>query len=456
MSSFCKHLKEEYFSALFIASLVFILHHTTNVFMPFDSAALHLNTAFSKKTDLESQNTLTHRGPFVWMELESKSDHKYSPVLLTYDQSTYENSFKGMSPLDRCVLNDNLLDVLKLNPKVLAIDLDLSPLKNPDKHYKICQDILDRTLDTYANKFVLIHPIPNRQMETDETTQKWLIDRRRSGIVFANPKIESSLGIVINTSPYEDSLAKNIANKIGDPHHHFDIENLKSEHKNPINYLEAGPFRILSINDQATISNRPVFIGGTFGIDDYYLTPIGENIPGVMIHAYDFFSAFEPVKTHGWTNVWALLLDVATAIIVGFAMTYIWSKYLIIINKNKDYSFLAFIAVMLILAIFMLVGMVISVIFLKMNIWISPIPILIAVFFDGIISALINQSLSEKEKEKEKESCYVIISYRSAINFIKRLVSKPYNKMKIFNDFIMLFVIILACYMIFNSFTIHH
>lgn len=454
-NSFFRHVSEEFVFVLFIASFVFILHHNTPIFSPFDSASLHLSTAISKKhvsTDIKS---VTHRGNFQWLEIPDQSH--YSPVLLTYDQTIFENVFHETQPLDRCVLSEDIKQIFSQNPKVVTIDIDMSPLKLPNDYYKECQKRLDQTLDFYGSKLVLIAPVHDVEMNVNSVTEKWINEKEKHGITFANPKLESALGIVINRSSYNNSMAMTTAYKFETTQHNVSINNTKSEHKNPINFLNAGKFMPIDKDADISIQDRAVFLGGVYGIEDFYLTPIGENIPGVMIHAYDFFTIFNPIQTSGWASVIALLLDIVTAIVVGYYMKSLWNKY---IHKIKDdesgsKSFFLFPTMILIpLFTFAAIGIWLSSMLLKNNIWISPIPILIAIFLDGMISTLM-----EHATEKETEESYVSQELTSNMHYISNFTKKIcdykiwYCWLKIT---IMFGTILTVIYIVLQGFYSHH
>lgn len=404
-SKLLQYIKDEIVFVIFLASLVFIIHHTTTWFTPFDSAALHLNTAVQSYSQPIQESVPVHRGPFVWNELPNSSSS--NPVVLTYDQTTFDNKFKGIHPLDRCLLNEHLNDIFRLEPKVVTIDIDLSPLKYPNEEYKSCQLALDQTLDHFASKVVLIHPVHDNTMALDDNTKQWMEQRQKHGVSFANPKVESALGIVINRSSYVNSIGFVTANKFKDIHEYEEVSlTAKHEHKNPINFIKAGNFTVLKADQNAVLKNRVVFLGGTFGIDDYYLTPLNDKVPGVMIHAYDYYSILHPIEVHGKVSFFALIIDIIFALVVGFLMSFVWTSYIKKVKEDKTESiaFFAFPFIILPLLVgFSIIGLAASAFMLSHSIWISPIPILIAIFIDGLLSKLMDEALHKEEKEKEKE-----------------------------------------------------
>lgn len=421
---FCLHIKEDIYFILFLSAFVFYLHHQTSIFKPFDYAVLHLNTAIAKQVDISKQEKQFYRGPFIWQEL---ADHdKKNPVLLTYDQAVFDSEFKGIHPLDRCILNNHLNDILKLNPAVVAIDFDLSPLKYPNAEYQKCQTLLDNTLDHFGPKLILIQPVHNRNVSTENYLDQWVEERKSNGVMFASPKLQGALGIITDRSPYNNSLGISVASKM-EPSHHFHINEFKNEHVNPINFIQAGNFKNIGSDTGLDLHDRPVFLGGTFGIDDYYLTPINENVPGAMIHAYDYYSILHPIETHGKAGIYALLADIMFALVVGFLMKIVWGKYLSSVrhdDTNSKAFFLFPIIILLPLIGFALAGIYLSVLFLKYNVWISPIPILIAVFLDGLISQLMEQ-VSEKRNEyevAEKHNESTTTSKASFLYYLKQLI----------------------------------
>jgi hypothetical protein len=422
--NFKQYFKDEIIFVIFLASVVFNIHHCTTLFTPFDSAALHMNTAviqpkketfnayIDEKVFGHSQPILkdapSHRGPFVWRELPNYSSS--NPVVLTYDQTTFDNEFKGIHPLDRCLLNEHLNDIFRLEPKVVTIDIDLSPLKFPTDQYKSCQSALNQTLDRFASKIVLIHPVHDTAMALDDITQQWMEERQKNGVSFANPKLESSLGIVINRSSYVNSMGSITANKFKAMSEHEEVSfNAKHEYKSPINFIQAGNFTVLKADQKATLKNRAVFLGGTFGIDDYYLTPLNDKVPGVIIHAYDYYSILNPIEIHGIAGIIALIGDIVFAIFVGFLMMPVWKSYIksVETDKTKSIAFFAFPFMILPLLIFFsIIGLSASAFMLTQSIWISPIPILIAIFIDGLLSKLMDEAIHEDKAEKKSTNYF--------------------------------------------------
>jgi len=386
------HFILEIKNVVFIASVVFLLHHFTTVFLPFDYMALHLNTALAldeKKLDKQYNSKVSENkfsSKFIVKKLENSD--QYTPIVLLYDQNKFNYRFKGITPLDRCILANDLKYILEAGPKVLAIDIDLSPLEYADKNYETCQKKLNKILIKHNNKIVLVEPI-----NENEKALKWKKQLEENGILFANPNIIASLGIVLNKNPFANSLAKIVYGKVSSRYlnerlHHEEKE--ENFHIEPINYYTAGRF-INGKDDKTSLKNKVVFLGGSYGVGDLYLTPIAINVPGVIIHAYDYFSNLHPIETEGLVNLLAFLLDVSFAFIVGFIMKKMWGKYIILLKRKETFSYIIIVGNFFILLIFAFFGIFLASVLLKWNIWFSPIPIIIGVFIDGIISALVEQ-----------------------------------------------------------------
>lgn len=427
-------VKNELLSVLFVASFVFLIHHNTSLFAPFDYIALHINTVFSSQvnTDKKDRSELIYRGSFIAKELEKHPNEKNSPVLLIYDQNIYDQNFSGISPLDRCILAKDLSSILEENPKIVAIDLDLSPLEHSKGQYEECQKKLNKVLMKYSNKIVLIDPI-----RISEKVEEWIGNMKKGNITFANPIITSSLGIVLNRSYYGNSLGQTVYEKLHSKHSLHKKKEHKISHVMPINYTEAGRFKI--IKEDKTLKDRVVFVGGAYGTDDTYLTPLDGNMPGVMIHAYDYFSAEHPVKTSGIVNLLAYILDVIFALIIGYVMKKLWGFYIKLLKQQIKSSYIILISIFLVLTIFVIIGMIMASYLLRFNIWVSPIPIIIAIFFDGIINSLIEQYKDEKVDESDKK---VNTNYLDDIAYFIKVAT-------------MLFVIAYSIYYILSSMFMH-
>lgn len=402
-----KIFNNELLTVLFVASLFFLIHHKTTLFTPFDFITLHLNINIlsSPKIIKNNEDLYYYKGSFLVYKLEKHLNSKTSPIVLIYDQNIYDKKFNGISPLDRCILAEDFSSIFKENPKIVAVDIDLSPLEKPRQRNK-CQEKLDNILIKNANKtkIVLIKPL-----RISNITEKWMAKMKKNNISFADSIITSSLGIVLNRSLSPDSLGQVVYEKILNKKTHINKTHHSEFHILPINYTEAGHFKIAT--QGISLKDKVLFIGGSYGIEDKFLTPLDENVPGVMIHAYDYFSAIHPVKTTGIVNLIAYTLDVVFAITVGFIMKKLWGIYINLLKKQIKSSYLFFLFIFFILFVFIVIGILVASYMLKFNIWISPIPIIIAVFFDGIVNSLIEQF-----KEQNKE-------YKYAKNINKEKIS---------------------------------
>ena len=220
------------FTVIFIVALGMYIQNNTQLFVPFDRAALLLtnSTVIDKKASDQEINLVSG---LRWRELENFK-HPDAPVLLTIEQKTYDEYYGGTAPIDRCKIADAIQPVLSADPKALFLDFDLSPLQNPDKEFRACQDKLDRLLYENSTRLVLIEPFNQTNIAS-----RWKDKLQKNGLVFATAKMNASLGLVLTSSASTNSVARTLHNKV-----YNCTENLcgdeNIQNTSPINYAGLG------------------------------------------------------------------------------------------------------------------------------------------------------------------------------------------------------------------------
>jgi len=440
---------------IFILAVEMYIQTFTSFFIPFDRAALALTNSTVINFNAEDNNGTIHSG-LRWRELKN-FNHPDAPVLLTIEQSTFDHHYGGISPIDRCKFADAINPVLATNPKVLFIDYDLSPLQidrseqqiiqeaenntiitqYPQDQFKICQEKLNQTLLKYGEKIILIEPFSDSQ-----DILAWGKNLEQHGVKFASAKMNSSLGMVVTTSTHPNSVAKVINDKITQCGLKQCTEDIMTT--SPINYTGLGKFEDIDPENTTFDSNKVIFIGGTYGIDDHHVTPIGENTPGIMIQAYDYASSLKPFSNAIWVQILTFLFELIFATLILNILQKLWQWY---INcETSENPLKVELAVFVSIIIYIISGLLawLSLYiagwllrgeFWGIQIWISPVPIILAIFvysakeilFKKLKCALQIQSgqnsqncsifTSEKPKFSAKAATYACV-----IHYIKIII----------------------------------
>ena len=146
-----EELRHTCMSALFVTAIVTIAHDQLGLFNAIDVFAFlaignrvaGLENAVSPPTCSTSSGVCV-----IWI-----------------DQKAYETDYSARSPLNRCKLYDDLQKIYQRNPKLLVIDLDLSPalwlmrLGSADpEHQAECQRALYSLIETSSAQTVLMSP----------------------------------------------------------------------------------------------------------------------------------------------------------------------------------------------------------------------------------------------------------------------------------------------------------
>src|SRR6266446_558611 len=130
-------------SAIFVVAVVTIAHHQVGLFNAVDWYAF------------------LFFGNLVTVPLPTSSPEVF---VMSIDQEAYESDYSARSPLNRCQLCYDLEKLYEVRPKLLVIDLDLSPalwLMRPDStdpKQAQCQRDLYSLIKKYGAKTVLMSP----------------------------------------------------------------------------------------------------------------------------------------------------------------------------------------------------------------------------------------------------------------------------------------------------------
>ncbi|MCY1402004.1 CHASE2 domain protein [compost metagenome] len=411
-------------AALVVASLVTIGHHKFHLLDAVDTYAfLGIGgLAAFLSTDCDFRN--------------AKEDKKCRPAPVTVvgiNQSAYERHYHERSPLDRCELLRDLGAFYESPrpPKIIVIDLDLSPASmqaENDCEEQLYQLITDNQRST---RTVLMEPFAVTDMDAGREARRnaWRWRQRmqeRANVVFGDGRLPVSYGVVTKAPCVPHGLAVAAMRDISvtttgrcmekpegmfliAPQHY--LSSLHTVNVEEIRQLNER-FK-LTKDDKVTIRHlayetKVVFFGGTYGLDDVFLTPIG-HLYGVEVHAAAFMSLLEPASD--FSHLLAFLLEVAIGLLFGVVISWCWRRYYHLRFSNQERYQLSAPWAVLGLGFALCVLLVVVTLFSYLqlrdhNLWLSPIPIalgmLIESFFTGAVHGAVKEGLRERRDLAEK------------------------------------------------------
>ena len=409
---------------LFLASVVFLIHHKTDLLKPFDDMSIALIDILSED-EIQITSNLKSIPTFSVALNSDRNKKKQKFYVIVINKTVYLDTFLGISPLDRCALSAVLSNILKKKPKLLAIDIDLSPICSNNKensiysYYENCQRKLDKILKSYAQKtkIILIDPYKFQEFNNN-CLSSWKEEMKNAGIVFADPTVSTSLGIALYYPIDFPSLGKKVTEYLEserkDSHEHY-------HSKIPINFK----IEVEKVTDIK--QHSVVFFGGAYSSLDKFETPIGK-FPGVFIHAFGALSILNPAKENG---LLAYAADVTIAILTFIMINYIllrsFSKYekkkgnILSCIRNFFYNTYSIILSATFLITF--ISLVVTVVLYKhFSILISPIPIIIGVFLDGLFGIV----LENLEKHSPSHSFSRFSTYCKAGIMLSFIAYSPF------------------------------
>ena len=365
-------------AALFIASLVLILEHH------------HL---------LESleQDNLQLALPFLYTFSDTATpEHDIKTILI--DDATYETRFKQESPLDRSLLTGIIGELLRHEPKVLVIDLDLSP-GPPGNHTSrsTAESELYSLIKSHHTKtqteIILITPQPVFDRDFASNKATWMKEMCGPHVHFALPDIPIISGLALRYDNTPTALAVQVERALSgssstDPICTQDSTALtRYTRKNANTRTDESDTELLNYRfvssiapkdlkeacpgdkcSGAELSGSVLFFGGRYSPTDSYNTPVG-ILSGALLHAGSFYSIKQPI---GKTNhPFAYLLDIMMGCILGMIIFKLASMY------REQQSLAAIVLNLVVQPIFPYLMIIISGLMLsKWNLWLNPAPMI--------------------------------------------------------------------------------
>lgn len=435
---FCRKFFHPLPEAILVAAVITIMHHFGWI------------NSIDRYAYIVIANLSTLSPPAL---AEDGSLKALSPVVVGIDPQTYNEVYLERSPLERCVIRDHLSKIYDLKPKLVVVDLDLSPAPEPPKHdmYQrssgtACQNQLDNFIKERAfkgNKIVIAAPFGNKWTKAQE---KWLCQMEKAGVRFGSAKLPVEYGVVLSYYSAPNTMAqtekalwnsgtvagvcdaKCISNKNG-------TENCRDPErdlgKNFANSFQPSKADIAILNFRAAQAilreiglkewdekkkeilpdNNVVFFGATYGEDDKHLTPIDE-LYGVHIHAAAFVSSFSEVKELNTFPglILDFLIHILFALVFGVVIAKCWEGYFNL-RLDSESAIKQQLAPLWVISLFL--GVLISTLVLlwislcllgKFGIWLSPVPIAIGMLFESFVSGSVSEAIRTNQELNNQQS----------------------------------------------------
>lgn len=381
---FNNHIFLLFSASLFLACLVEIAKHHDGIFFP----------QLEKLTLIAASNSVSRAATF-------RCTGDDCIVIAEITDERFQNQYMESTPIDRCqFLSDINIVVERLRPKVLFVDYDLSPTNSvlSEKSAiadpvllkeRTCQSKLDQGLDKLAKQTKLLLINPFRSLKNSRL-QDWVLSRALNNITFVKPDVIVSNGMVLTFPKGEHSVARSICM------HSNCMRQAEFEMKNP-NYTDSEILNFsamsshvipISIERLSSGIDVPVggvvMLGGRYGKDDRFLTPVGE-VYGIDLHSAAYASLNNPVSE--LSKFVALAVDIVLGMLIGYAAQWLWGHAK---NWKLSSSSMFPLLVLMLLALFLFTSVLISlygatVVLGNLNVWLNPVPIVVGMVIHAFV-----------------------------------------------------------------------
>lgn len=406
---FLHHLPHHLFSAAVLASVLLLVEVHTDYLHWLDSLSLRVSAPF--QSNLASINSLP------------KAD--LQPLIMVIDDDYYERVFHQTSPLNRRLLADLLDSLAKQKPRLIAVDIDLSPSVS-DRFDTSSRKYLDDVIKNIAKETKLVIGAPN-PTETEQKWQaSWTQEMCANDVSFGLSSIKSFQGVVIRHNIDEPTIG-NVAfddiqdQKVAHKAHLesvcdwaksgelFEKSNQKQAHQQSIpitssifssEYLAKRYFHLDNAHELPEVSNKVVFLGGDYTGKDNFQSPLG-LYPGVFMHAAGYSSRLSPIRETSHALAW--VLDIIIGVALGFLFHFMWqgiakAKIKLTSFKDKKLS-IAYKAILfqVLMVLAWTVPLIITGLFfyfsaclLSNNMWLNPGPMVFGMFLHAVLLAKVD------------------------------------------------------------------
>ena len=424
--------------AAFIGLMITILEHHS-LLNWLDSFSLRMSLAIKQKVDDVAPNFVIGSGRPV---------KQLNTTAVLIDNEAFEGVFNQRSPLNKSILSDLIGQISTKSPKVIAIDIDLSPAR--DNSIEVLdQNKLDKLLIDLSNKnigIVLVNPLPVEDDDLRRIKYQWMKKLCDAGVNFSYPNISLSQGVALRYSPDYLSLGV-VASQVDKGQfransnspcelvkqgwqratfldatfgafanqHSVDFAKMLPVFPDVIKSVASNAYRWLG-NPKDTLAQVPkdsvIFLGGGFDPRDNFLTVQGVE-PGVVFHAA--VQATDALGIKKLSTVLAFIFNFVLGVIAGYLFNWAWTRQnqsmlsKAKVDGNNWVKYLRARAWLIINVVILLswVGILFSLTasLLKAQLWANPIAMIIGVFIKTMTSSrkgLDGQSLLSKHPDWSK------------------------------------------------------
>ena len=390
------------FSFLFVSGIVFILDDKLKLLNIINSSTLK---------NIESSLSIK-KGTYL---------NSGSSVVLVISNTYFEKVFNSQTPLDKKHLMNLIQKISGKNPNSIIFDLDISPDYNFNNEIANIKNnaFYDYLMSISKDiKIVLPFAFISESKENKKLKSEWIRRMCKNNIHFAFPFISSEIGATLQYLNYKNHLSvfsnnllqnkhdvENICNEVSSETI-LSFEDIKSKHSKKYESSELTPINFKNINfntielnsisdlDKYDLKDKVIFLGGSYGFGDTFITPYGEKY-GVQIHDAIYYTLNHKIDP---ANIYiAVISDVLIGLLFGYIFSYILVKRANIKNNNGFIK--VNIQLIAILVCFIYGSTILSTyLFHYLYVWLNPVPIVVGMFVDMLIGMGNNDSFTNDFK----------------------------------------------------------
>lgn len=377
-------------------------------------------------------------------------------VVVGISASRYTREYRGLSPLPRCQLRDDLRALYAAKPRSLAIDFDLSPtilaqtLADGGESAG-CEAEITQLLADNSEITTVITPFPVEGQEFSQQKHQWMLKLCAKHLTFAEPFLNRGWGGVTYDwlpSPYalgnivarrvqesrsdHGDAAENICSKlkelgtespasVGNGYLSGDWDSPQwlehAPHPSLLNFAALSHLVELRNWESAApppegLAGKHVFLGAKYGVDDRFPTPVGERY-GVDLHAAASASLLQPIAD--LSDLVGLFVDFLIGLAFAKIVHFFWNGHFEAVsgrqcpavsrNANRALAPIWLLAFVVVYGGLICLAAAVSFSLLTyIGLWLAPVPIAIGMFIDGFLTGSVEHASERLAEEGHEHS----------------------------------------------------
>lgn len=405
---FRDHAREDWPAALVVTAIVTIVHMNLGWFDAIDRFAYVVLGHISSLT---------------------RSPEATDTVRIAIDEKTQAERYLDRSPLDRCVLKEHLASIYEADPRLVVVDLDVSPALWIEQsasiekdNQKTCEDDLYKRIQEHGKKTILMLPFAILKSELEANTlgkqREWMSSMHKKGVRFGRGELLVEHGIVNEASMSPCSLSRVALQPVAISEEKCNTEidgsvakvlcacqsQKQKVRRIVLNFRKEIKLVELSEPGSASLKEtqgKVVFFGARYGEQDRFLT-LRDEMYGMDLHALGYASGINgqgiDFLDDQVGHILKFVIELAIAFVFGTLITYIWRRYFELHrseSKSKQES--AFLQVLWLGLWFfvLLYGCLVGSLFLltRSGVWLSPVPIAIGMLIESFAVGSVMEAL---------------------------------------------------------------